>query len=419
MNASYTPCVAGTLARRVRAYVSDVSGIMAERLDIRAERLDDEPTEALRVNLGSGLAGELLFSLQRQRAFSMSNAPELKRDCERVEHALAAFRLGPGWIEGVAGMTAVLLEARDHPVDPSSVDEWMMAVMPELARRGSLDLSIGLTGTGLYMLERGHDDGIELWLESLEDLLFEEDEFRPPLTPEVLLSESRQSQFGDAIIDLGVAHGLAGLIATLTRCGEEGYARRRCDRVLKSAVDWFMTQKNRIQSDVFPSFVSVDGRAWGGESSWCYGDLGAALVLVRAGRFLEREDVVAAGLDAGLKAMVREPRGPGLCHGLAGLAHGAHRLYDATREPTFLAFAKTTFDRLTRKDPREMGPGLLNGIAGVGLACLSAISEHPLDWDRVLLMDVPDLDSLSGGERHEARVRNRRVLRDANPPSTV
>src|SRR5262249_44863758 len=100
---------------------------------------------------------------------------------------------------------------------------------------------------------------------------------------------------------------------------------------------------------------------------------------------------------------------PGVCHGATGAAHLLNRFYQATREELFLGAARHWIRQAVRYhaegDPRTdqtaadaqtkdngawpTKPGLMNGLSGIGLGLLAAVSDVTPDWDRVLLASVP------------------------------
>jgi len=91
----------------------------------------------------------------------------------------------------------------------------------------------------------------------------------------------------------------------------------------------------------------------------------------------------------------------GICHGAAGIAHIFNRVYQKTGNETFKEAAlfwiddclkKSCFNdglagyKVWRKDGWITQTGLLEGIAGIGLVLLSAISDIEPDWDECLLL---------------------------------
>lgn len=92
----------------------------------------------------------------------------------------------------------------------------------------------------------------------------------------------------------------------------------------------------------------------------------------------------------------------GICHGTAGIAHIFNRFFFETKMPIFKDTAnywiKETLKMATHDDglagyksfysEKEWVKeyGLLEGVAGIGLALLSHISDEEPTWDRCLLL---------------------------------
>ena len=143
--------------------------------------------------------------------------------------------------------------------------------------------------------------------------------------------------------------------------------------------------------------------------AWCYGDLGISVALWHASQALGRKDWEQEAIDTILHASKR--RGlvengvvdAGLCHGTAGIAHIFNRMHGYTgleelKEASNYWFAETL--KMARFEDGLAGfkawqgnergwvnePGLLEGIAGIGLALISAVSDIEPAWDECLLL---------------------------------
>ena len=144
-------------------------------------------------------------------------------------------------------------------------------------------------------------------------------------------------------------------------------------------------------------------------------DLAAALLLAaRAGgdAALERQAVELALAAAARPAETSGVRDAGLCHGSAGLAHLFNRFYQETGEPRLAEASRRWFERaLDFRQPGEglagyrafwveddgvteswrPEAGLLEGVAGIGLAFLGGLSDFEPAWDRVLMLSAATL----------------------------
>ena len=233
-------------------------------------------------------------------------------------------------------------------------------------------------------------------------------------SPNWLTPGARQKK-PEGCYDLGVAHGVPGVLGFLAAAQRAGARDPRIRRLAEGAVPWLQAQKLAPNDvSVFPGFLIPGQEPEPTRTAWCYGDLGIACVLLSAARSFgnldwEREaiDLARGALDR--PAEVTQTTDPGLCHGWAGHAHLYNRLFQATGDPDFKEAALLGYQRAAEgcfpaADPESLSlwlsgePGLerwqseygfLSGAAGVGLALLGANTEIEPVWDRVLLVSIP------------------------------
>ena len=229
---------------------------------------------------------------------------------------------------------------------------------------------------------------------------------------------TRTAQGKDVPVDeryfnLGLSHGVPGVIAVLARFLAVADLRERVYPLLKGAVEWIREQ--RIPADAgggYPDYVADGSEPEPARLAWCYGDPGVAVSLLSAARALKRPDLEAFALDVAHTAAGRSLANSGvvdagICHGSAGIAHIFHRLYRASGDETCRRAATTWFTRLLERaedrpsiagfatycfERQRAGeyiedPAWLTGAAGVGLVLLSALSDPLPTWDRALLVD--------------------------------
>jgi len=236
------------------------------------------------------------------------------------------------------------------------------------------------------------------------------------LTPPELLTPWQREISPNGYYNLGLAHGVPGVIALLGHAYAAGIARAQVEPLLEGAIDWLLAQKLPSSAhSIFPSWV---GPSWAQPSigsdgcrlAWCYGDAGIAAALLSAARSARERSWEREALEIAICAARRAPETAGvldvsLCHGAAGLGHIFNRMYQATGEKQLKDSATFWFDRTLEMRRPEGGiggfvalgvvtderrwvadPGFLTGAAGVGLALLAAITPIEPSWDRILLV---------------------------------
>jgi lantibiotic biosynthesis protein len=200
-------------------------------------------------------------------------------------------------------------------------------------------------------------------------------------------------RFPGGTYNLGLAHGVPGVVALLGKASRASASSPGARRLLDEAITWPMAQRLPAGTGVyFPSYVAPGVLPSSNRSAWCYGDPGVAAALVVAARHADEPLWEDAALLVAWEAAVRPSAecgvlDAGVCHGAAGLAHIFNRLYQATGKAVFQAAAlrwvERIFDEYTRAN---VEPGLLEGAVGVGLVLLALATPLEPRWDRVLLL---------------------------------
>ncbi len=311
-----------------------------------------------------------------------------------------------------------LLDAADDDDPIEGLDEELIGFLDNPEFRPCYDLIGGLAGLGVYALERR---GRRTALPLAERILARLERMATPmpggtawpsggLTRRAMADDVKPE---DRYYNLGMSHGIPGVLAILARLAEFPELRERALALLAPGTTWLRAQRLPAGSaGAFSDYVADGFHPAPARVAWCYGDPGVAAALVAAGRVLGDRDAVAAGLDAAHHAIARpiettEVVDAGFCHGAAGLAHTFARLAQQTGDPACRDAAIAWYDRtLQRVDDRPNiagfpifcfernhdgeyldDPGMLPGAAGIGLALLAGISDQDPAWDRLFLLD--------------------------------
>jgi hypothetical protein len=264
------------------------------------------------------------------------------------------------------------------------------------------DLISGLIGFGVFALERGDDRG-ELAVRVLDQL---ERIARPYaggmawFTPAIGLPDWQRALCPEGYWNLGLAHGIAGVIAMLARYLAVGIEPDRVRRLLDAAVAALLTAAPPRADGRFPAWISATPNAGDPSLSvrrvaWCYGDLGVALALFAAadatGVVAWRDVALAtARTAAGAPLEASGVVDISLCHGAAGAAHLFNRCHQATGDAALGDAARRWLDRtvtMHRTAPVD-DVSMLVGSTGVALALHAACSDVEPLWDRLLLADL-------------------------------
>jgi hypothetical protein len=412
-HAQWSPILEGELRERARAAVAETVSL------VRGQR-GGTPSVAL------GLAGFALLLMEASRVQPRLASPrDVERMVARLLPRVEALPLSPGLHEGYTGVGLTLelirragfarvdgAEALDRALLASI--ERFDAVPPALAH---LDLISGLAGQALYacarlprIRARRALEAIVGWLDRRAVAAAGGVTWLSPPRP-----HARADQLPGSVFDLGIAHGVPGILAALARILEAGIAVPTTRRLLEAGTRWLLQQVHDRAGPAFDTYVPSDPAADRGAAfppmpsrlGWCYGDPGVAAALLATARALDdgRLRATAMVVLQRIAAIRSDPtvQDASLCHGTAGLLHIFNRIYQATGDPAArdaaIHWAERTLvlragpHAIAADPPPDDSPfhplRFLAGAAGSALALLAAASPTVPSWDAIVLLDVP------------------------------
>ena len=370
---------------------------------------------------GDEAEGELAFEIL-DRSIDL-----LSRSVNRP--SLSSGFLGCAWVvEHINGLIQVEdLSSEGELLDPNEdVDEALHESLTQWGDELDVELLEGLTGIGVYCLERlPRHSATEGLVRIVEALVRGAERTAAGIAwrkPAAMLRPDLVSEFPNGQYNLGLSHGIPGVIALLARLCALEVPAPDASKLLEGAVAFLLSQKAPAQGSVYPwaAHPGKDPVATGTRVAWCYGDLGIAAALMSAASLCHRQGWFDEALALARGAAARRLDDSGvidamLCHGAAGNAHLFNRLYQASGDVVLreaaLYWYQVTFDYYDQSKapsgflfmtpaPPEPGPtktrlapaevyGFLEGISGVALALQAGIGSVEPNWDRLLLSDVP------------------------------
>ena len=425
--AAWRPILPGDVTERAFRVIDeialDLTRLSSSSKDLSTSPLERDPTLAL------GMSGVALFFAYLARA-----RPQTPEYALRAVHMLEASvaeassrQFRAGLYQGLTGVAWAVEHLRsrlsvswsEDPLD--EVDQALIEAFDQGGWRDGYDLVGGLVGVGVYALERlpgrGGIQCLEAVVQGLSELSVSDKSGGLTWRAEERSPSTLGDRFNSGYFDLGVAHGVPGVIAFLGLAYASGHAQAEIARLLDGAVRWLLARKNPMAAKAcFGAAFGEDGQTTPSRLAWCYGDAGVAAALFLAAQCVGEHEWRRQALDVAHKAALRPSQSSGvvdacLCHGSAGLGHIFNRLYQATDEPVFLRAAISWMrETLWRQDRRggiggyrawfsESGsrsgrwsaePGFLTGSAGIGLSLLSCTTSTAADWDRLLLTSFPN-----------------------------
>lgn len=394
-----------------------------EAVDAVGEDIGKSSASARDPSLISGSAGLAVFHAYWSRARCPQDRLETaERFLREAEQGVASVTMSSSLFVGFAGVAWAMAHLQGRYFAPDggdsteAVDEALVRFVRRPGWRNDYDLINGLVGIGVYALERLPSRAAISCLEGVVDRLEGTAVPRPGgLTwhtrPELLPSPQRK-QCPDGYDNVGLAHGVPGVIALLAASWAAGIRKRIARRLLDGAVSWLLRQKLGTPGARFPAWLAEGQKNGICRSAWCYGDPGVSAALLVAARCVGDRDWKREALAIARGAARRRPEqagvvDAGLCHGAAGLAHVFNRMFQATGDATLRRAARYWFARtLAMRSPgRGVGGFLaqeegkkgkkslvlargLFGAGGIALALLSAATSIEPEWDRMLLVSA-------------------------------
>ena len=428
---SWRPLLAGDSAAQAR----DAVRAIAADLAVQAEA--PGPT------IAGGDSGLAVFYAYLEDALPGEGfGRRAEETLERAMEALESQSLSPCLYSGFPGIAFAVehLQRRFYGGEDDedlneAIDELLAERLAAGGWRREYDLIYGLVGLGVYALERLPRTSAAVCLarvvDRIEELAVHTAAGVTWHTPRQLLGAGTYLQAADGIFNLGMAHGIPGVIALLAEAVAAGVEAGRARALLAGAVSWLLAQK--LPPGFGSTFSGAVGDGLGPERSrlgWCYGDLGIAAALLLAARAASEPDWEREALEIARRSARRRSTedsdvvDSGLCHGAAGVAHVFDRLFQATGEAELGNAARWWYEWMldARRPGQGIGgfrawepetpdgpffwrsnPGFLSGAAGIGLALLAAVSPREPAWDRLLLTAIPPrggaVEAADGGPR--------------------
>ncbi|MGC4867342.1 lanthionine synthetase C family protein [Micromonospora sp. DT53] len=432
------------LAERAR----HLAGEVAERIDDGDRVLDLIVTSAEQAehpmgwyypSFGQGHAGLALLPLHAARQAVGARREALRQSAfGLLREAFGATRAepldGPGVFAGMSGLALVLSEAveaeprfgpslvRLHEQLAERVTSWDLPRVERGVADQHYDMISGAAGALAYIsgvADPGERLGqaAEILVDHLIWLGGTPDDpvlpWRFLIAPEMLPEQVRdRSGYEGGYLNLGMSHGVPGVIAALAGAWRAGLRRPGHEEVLREMTRWVLeVRKNDSHGPLWTGDVPVGiPPARTGDTvlrdqlAWCYGTAGVSAALLTVADALGDDEVRTVAVE-GYEAVLQRTRefpvlSPTLCHGLAGLLvicleFAATTNSELAREfvPVLLAEVMdyAAPDRpLVFADEDRPGnlvdsPSLLNGAPGVALSLLAATAQRRPAWFRAFL----------------------------------
>jgi lantibiotic biosynthesis protein len=299
-----------------------------------------------------------------------------------------------------------------------NLDDNLIKIVPHLAQERALDLLGGVVSIGIYYYLR-YDQNPKKYskvLSSIIDIIASEAMI---IEDGVAWSTIIDTSTGQVGFNLGLAHGIPGILAFLRLMFSLGISVRKTKLLIHGAARFLLSQMHMSQNSE-SIFYDICNLKYEGESSrlsWCYGDLGISIIFILLSKtkglgLSSLKDTALNILEHTLKRTTRQKahvRDAGLCHGCFGIAHIYNRAFHLTGE----LFLKETAihwyqegllmsnktrgeyegfdlpffgDSDSAEDTERYNLSFQTGISGIGLALMAYIEKEEPTWDSLILL---------------------------------
>jgi lantibiotic modifying enzyme len=418
---SWSPIFIGDESTKIKAVIWEIANALRDE----RRRRTLEPDMSHSPSLAGGNAGHALFFAYLDLAFPGNGFDE---DTDALlSQAFAAVANQPlswGLYSGVVGIGWVMAHLQSvgckaaETYDLEELDEAFSQALGANPWRQDYDLISGLVGHTVYVLERPDSPKTRKMLAALigqfRALSYPCEEGVTWRTPVHLVPAHQRSEFPNGWYNLGLAHGVPGVIGALSQIAVRTDHEKDTVQLLRDAIRWLRAQRlPEPSASVYPNWVADRHSPSPSRAAWCYGDPGVGTSLLLAGCSLDVPEWIAEGRDLMQRSSRRQLAGSGvidaaLCHGATGLAH----LYNRAAQTCSCNILRTAASEwyvhaLEMRRPNdgvagfayrafrskgwvwEPESGFLEGAAGIGLALLGSITDISPEWDRVLLSNTP------------------------------
>ncbi|WP_118951827.1 lanthionine synthetase LanC family protein [Taibaiella helva] len=365
----------------------------------------------------SGL-GALYFLLN----YHKGNNDRTEQFAEILNHGISSYEISENKLETYAeGFlsygTLIKLLARNQLYGFDNYDE-IITLINDIAiehgmihiRDNNFDFLHGTTGIIHYLLLHTEgSDQIEAFITHFIDSL--EGNAIPCLAGLCWRDEYIARRENRQVVNMGLAHGMFSILSVLTTIAGSHLKvnKEKVNKLLKGALTFILgvINKNPDSASRFPNFYYLDNPVDDpSRLGWCYGDLTNGYKLLQVGKQLKDEELIGASLTVINHTIARKTPAQTsvedacLCHGAAGIMHLYNKLYMATGAVQYhnaaLFWLDSVIDAYKPKHPYAgfvntgndslKNMGLLNGIAGIGLALDSYLTGDS-SWDHILMLN--------------------------------
>jgi len=288
-----------------------------------------------------------------------------------------------------------------------ALDKYLVSKMRQDIQQKNYDFMHGALGVGLYYLKKGTNPE---YITELIDFLYNtaDKDFDSQIFRWESIIDFEKNHNG---YNLSLCHGISSIIIFLVRVIKNGIFDEKVTEMLIGAVNYILSNEKDFSQlgSYFPNYILINSNETVSKSrmAWCYGDLGNAIALWKAGKILENKKLEEKANEIFFQSTRRRyfhetlVNDAGACHGSVGIAMIFRRIYLETNRNEFKEATEYWINRtlnfshfedglagykILEKDKWIHDYSLLTGISGIGLLLLSYLKNGKQTWDELFLL---------------------------------
>jgi len=373
------------------------------------------------ISLHSGYGGVLLFQALLSKSspgkkYEKAIEATFLRIINQIEHP--SHELSPTFCDGLAGVGWLLMylnkiDILDTEIDDffGDVDLYLSDHLDKMLSDHNYDLLHGAMGIALYFLKRKKFDEVNKVIDYLYlNAVSGNGEFKWSRFEKVYEKD---------IYDLGLAHGIAGILHFLSKCALQNVNYDLCKEMISGGIAFY---RNNIQDDdelgsyysnyMFCEDYNERKDMHFSRLAWCYGDLGILYTLYKIAKTFNDGESMGIFEAMLLKSACRKEfeqtrvEDIGLCHGSSGVGVLYQSLFMESGNRVFkeagdfwlskslgqMYSSGGDKDQLTQPGLNDHPKELLKGLAGTGIFLLSQsfcdpeISGDLFSWSECIFL---------------------------------
>lgn len=358
-----------------------------------------------------GKCGYLLFlnELARFRNAGDVYEPQMTALCEGIFNDVQQEGADPSFASGLAGLVFTLSRLGLTELVDEPIFECIDRNAYDSSKRDNFDFIYGSAGMVYSLSEAEYTNPYfyNTWLNLIETKLGKfPDGYRLPVRYNGHPFSQNDFQYNNSL-----SHGMLAILVVIAGILEKKQADNKYEAVAEKIIDSLLAMRNpdvTHEHGFFPPIIKMDNtRQYFKRFSWCYGDLGVALMLNRFAKYTGKtiyRDTTIEILDHYLQYThpdEADVKDADLCHGAAGIAVVYLFFYHEFGDERYRNMANRWFNIMLEMDIYSDGAagykhydpagsynnyGLLEGISGIGLTLITFLSGEKCSWQSALLI---------------------------------